>query len=340
MNEVQVTTLLDRLGSQIDVGPAPVERVADAGSRRLRARRSAQIAGIAASVSVITIGGLALRPDHDAAGPTASQQSTWRGTPPTEEQLLGTWRPLVLRGEDVPVRAVDEGRVVLTFTHRMQGIGWSGYDGCNGWGGWVYLGPDGSFATLDNGSTRKVCYARMPFTEVDAVMGAATVRLVNEKLVLYDKSRTPLGVFVRVKQVSPPDRQVRFPGQPPTTAELLGRWRLLGSAEGEPAVVREGGARFISFEGGPAGISYGGSDGCNATGGHAHLDSVGGFSTSRSYTTLRGCVGPDGQQIHQRNAVNVVEQASQVRLVDGNLRFYDHADRLLGILRPFPIIVN
>lgn len=347
MNEVQVTTLLDRLGSQIDVGPAPVERVADAGSRRLRARRSAQLAGVASAVAVIAVGGLALRPDHNAAGPTASQQSTWRGAPPTEEQLLGTWRPLVLRGEDVSVRSVDEGRVVLSFAHRMRGIGWNGYDGCNGWGGWVYLGPDGSFATSNNGSTRIACYKRMPFTEVDAVLGAATVRLVHEQLVLYDKSGTPLGVFIRTKQISRPDRQVPLPGRVPAESELVvGNWlgpigsvpSFLGSRTLKTAVTFE--HDVVVAIPNASSLSWRGYDGCNWTSGYVHLTSDGRFWTTHDGTTLRGCSGPGGHQIHPVSAVDIVEAATRVRLVDRKLRFYNNAGQLLGILRPYPGVIN
>ncbi|MBA3266144.1 MAG: META domain-containing protein [Nocardioidaceae bacterium] len=105
----------------------------------------------------------------------------------------------------------------------------------------------------------------------------------------------------------------------PTGAEMLGTWRAIG--------IRGRQVAEITFDHDNAWMSWRGYDGCNWVNGRVDLGPNGAFSTHHNSTTLRLC-GPPRER--KPTAANSVVGASQVRLVNGHLTFYDATDSLLG----------
>jgi hypothetical protein len=70
MNEREATDLLDKLGSQVTVGPPPVKRVLEDGKRGLSRRRRLLTTSAVAAVSLVIAAAALVRPGTSVEGPT------------------------------------------------------------------------------------------------------------------------------------------------------------------------------------------------------------------------------------------------------------------------------
>jgi hypothetical protein len=121
---------------------------------------------------------------------------------PTEADLLGRWRPVVLLGNDVRTL-----RPLVAFERTQSGLGWSGYDGCN-WGtGQVDLREGGVFSTSHNESTLRGCTApgadEGTFVTFQVLERATRIRLQEGRLSFYNNDNTRLGTFIRATEAEP-----------------------------------------------------------------------------------------------------------------------------------------
>jgi hypothetical protein len=193
----------------------------------------------------------------------------------------------------------------------------------------VHLGSGGAFSTSGNGFTRRACLPprHKPFSEVDAVLHAAYVRLVGHRLALYDDSRIRLGIFSRIYITTPTNPEVRLPGRVPSEADLIGAWRPALLGDGPWAAIPDlYPGQWLAFDTQSGGLRWHGEDGCNSVGGRASLGATGSFSTTGFDSTLVGCLGPGGKPTYTE--ANVMLHASQVRLVGHGLAFYHGGTRL------------
>lgn len=121
-----------------------------------------------------------------------------------------------------------------------------------------------------------------------------------------------------------------LPGRAPTAKELIGNWQpteIFGQDVTDPAfpdVSRS--ALSISHRANAlAWSSY--AQGCSWTSGRIDLGADGSFSTYANVTTGRGCMGPS---LPTGQSVGIVAKATQVRVNDGELLFFDDTETLLG----------
>jgi hypothetical protein len=327
MNEDQVTALLDRLANRVEVSSPPEQQVAGKGRKRLRRRRGAELVGVVAALSAMSIGGFALRlnPNPNMTSPSvATLSTTMPGRAPTKAELRGSWRPVWLSGFAIGLSSDPYPGQTLYFGNRPNGFGWQGTDGCTGWGGQVHLGEQGAFATSDNAHTRVRC--QTAGTEVEAVLKAAYIRLAGGRLELYDRSHARLGVFVRFYPTEPPPGPNPI-GTVPTEADLVGAWHPAELGQGPWAAVPNLYAgQWLVFDNRNGGLHWEGEDGCNSVSGQARVDSAGSFSTSGFASTLVACTGRAGKPRYTE--VDAILHANQVRLVGKGLAFYDGATRI------------
>lgn len=114
------------------------------------------------------------------------------GTAPVAADLIGTWRLQPAPDSDT----ADDGRTDLTFSaDGSEQLRWSGYDGCNGQGGSVKLGSDGTFALTFGDATLIAC--DHDGSAVLVMEAAHHVRLDAGQLTFYDGDNERLGTFVR-----------------------------------------------------------------------------------------------------------------------------------------------
>ena len=79
------------------------------------------------------------------------------------------------------------------------------------------------------------------------------------------------------------------------------------------------------------GITWRGFDGCSVTKGSVtYRVGTGAFSATGSSTTRGACLGLSYSP-PSASGVDVVAEATHVRLVDGDLHFFDAGDRLIGV---------
>ncbi len=328
MNEDQITTLLDRLASQVDVAPPLVERVADTGRRRLRWRHGIQVASTAAVVAALAGGGVVLQQERAADGLATNQA-------PTVNALVGTWTPTMLAGNPTPPEGLSARPITFSREQGATGqLSWSGNDGCPRVVGPVRLGANGAFHASVGSTISTQCLGvrgSLPFSSVSAVTGASHVRIAAGRLMLTSPSDTTLGIFVRSRPTEPSPGPSLVPGRAPTEADLLGTWRpaLLGAGPW-PAIPDLYPGQWLTFDN-TGGIRWHGEDGCNSVAGRARLGADGSFTTSDVSTTLVGCIGPGGKPPYTE--LDVMLHATRVRLVDHGLAFYRGGTRL-GLFLP------
>lgn len=101
MNDDEATMLLDRLGTQVEVGSPPIKDIFTDGNRVKRRRRGLQVAGSAAVVFALALGGYALKP-----GPGVENATTVAPTPTVTTGVTGLVTP-------PGSRLVGEGGVVV-----------------------------------------------------------------------------------------------------------------------------------------------------------------------------------------------------------------------------------
>jgi META domain/PASTA domain len=122
------------------------------------------------------------------------------GEAPSEDDLVGTWRPSRIGAGDhlAQVRRVSGSPVVLTFAHLYPWLSWEGYDGCNWTSGRVHL-DGGSFNTSQNGTTTRGCLRLhvQPPSIPEIVETAASVTVSGPHLRFYDSDNRLLATFVR-----------------------------------------------------------------------------------------------------------------------------------------------
>ncbi len=114
--------------------------------------------------------------------------------------------------------------------------------------------------------------------------------------------------------------------EPPTEQDLLGQWRAVGElarqlkSAGYPET-----SLVLGFSQSDQKFWWGGSEICNGTAGRFTVGADGAFSTFHAATTLNGC----GEDANVVTVPRVLVEATQVRLVDGQLRLYKE-DSLLA----------
>lgn len=349
MNEDDITTLLDRLGRDIEVAHAPVVAVTDAGRQRLRWRHRVQVGAVAAVVLALGGGGLAIQQQltADTTGPNQpAAAATW--TP----SLVGAWTPIFLRGSSTPTHPTAEP-IVFAREHASGVLMWRGSDECNGYDGVFRVSQGGAIRLGANETATPRCAWLRGAPSLDSSVGVVTsasrVQLTGHRLLFTDASGTLIGIFVRYYPTVLPPVPSPLPGRVPTKSELtVGNWigpigevaPALGSTTQRSTVTFEHHVAIPSIPN-ATNLTWSGYDGCNWVNGFVLLSSSSGFSTLGNSTTLRGCLTRSGPASPQRvTAADIVEAATQVRLVDGMLAFYDVAGHRLGTLRPYPGVIN
>jgi hypothetical protein len=212
MNGDDAMTLVREAADTLpELPPPPAERLIE-GGRRIRRRRSVAFAalGSAAVVMVAAFAAIGLRPSGDDASLPATQHTATSASPlpgrvPSEADIMGSWRAVTLLGQqvsigaDAPAWADDD--LTLQFS-RMEGQLWDGISpNCNTGAARVRLGPSGQFSTFRGAVTARLCtapgYVAPTVTVDEALAKAALVRLDGDKLLLFDRSGSPVAVFQR-----------------------------------------------------------------------------------------------------------------------------------------------
>ncbi len=328
MNEDQVTTLLDRLGQDITVAPAPVDAVTDTGRRRLRRRHGFQVVSTAAAVVVLVAGGLVLQQQLVADRPATTNQAPV--VAPSIEDLVGQWTPIMLAGNPRPPEGRSAEPITFALARGTGRLTWNANDGCLQVGGPVRLGPEGAFHASVRYRTELHCLGirgSLPLTQASAFTLASRVQIHNGTLRLTSDSGSRLGVFVSDQAPQQPPGPTLTTGRVPTEADLTGAWRPIELGPGPWATVPDPyPGQWLAFDNVGGTLRWHGEDGCNSVGGRARLGATGSFATSGLYSTLVGCSGPGGKPPHTE--VNVMLNATAVRLVDHGLAFYQGDTRL------------
>lgn len=155
-----------------------------------------EVASIQSSVTVIS----SARPDDlpDAISPASAPPT---GQAPNRSELIGTWRPLNLLGEDVRrTRELNGNRTVISFAEGPTGLVWTSYDGCNWTNGTARLSGSGAIATKSRSTTTRGCIgptAPLEIANTEVIEGADTVRLQGTTLRFYASDGRLLGEYER-----------------------------------------------------------------------------------------------------------------------------------------------
>ena len=113
----------------------------------------------------------------------------------------------------------------------------------------------------------------------------------------------------------------------PTEADLLGQWRALGKlSQRLESVGFPYKSSVLEFRQRDGQFSWAGNDECNRWSGRFKVSAHGGFSTFQTISTAVGCPYPFAVV----TVPEVVTKATQVRLVDGQLRLFDEEGSLLA----------
>jgi hypothetical protein len=127
---------------------------------------------------------------------------TFSGGMPSEDDLLGTWRPSQIgHGPHIAkvLKAITGSPQLLRFFRTgYPWLSWSGDDGCNETYGRVQL-EGGTFSTSHNATTLVGCPNFDRFSIPGIVTAAATVTLDNGHLRFYDSDARLLATFVRAR---------------------------------------------------------------------------------------------------------------------------------------------
>lgn len=115
-------------------------------------------------------------------------------------------------------------------------------------------------------------------------------------------------------------------GHVPTEQHLLGLWRDVGLARQLENAGFPDQSSILEFSQRGGKFWWGGTDDCNSVGGRFKVDAGGAFSTFQVDTTLVRCPS----RIAIVTVPEVMEQATQARLIKGQLRVFDEEDSLLG----------
>jgi hypothetical protein len=155
---------------------------------------SAQESQLTATVSVGSSAAHVTRPS------TAVPRPRHPGRPPSLEELIGTWRPVRLLGEDTRgMRRINGNRPTVTFGEFALGLGWTAYDGCNWTSGRALLRQSGRFSTSHQTTTDRGCIGPPPTATSRTRrlwLGATRVELRRGRLYFYDAGQ-PLAAYVR-----------------------------------------------------------------------------------------------------------------------------------------------
>jgi hypothetical protein len=161
----------------------------------------AATAALAALAIPMTSTWSSAQPSHTRVDDSRSASSTARtvGHAPTRRELIGTWRPTTLLGEDVSAKASINGSpVTLRFADSGPSAGWTGYDGCNWASGPFHLGEAGVFSATWKYVTLRGCHPyRVTTHNVDVIEKAHRLVLRGGRLVLFDAAGHRIGTYVR-----------------------------------------------------------------------------------------------------------------------------------------------
>lgn len=276
---------------------------------------------VAVAVSLVTVASCASSQSADVSGQGESTSPSGRAVP-TEDDLLGHWRAVGELEEQLYNAGFSGRSIELSFSQSDERFEWESNDGCNSLAGRFEVSADGEFSTSHVIQSDMACPSveRDVVTVPDVITKASQVRFVDGELRLYEEDSL-LATFVRGRGTTETLQVV-------TEVDLLGRWRAVGVLARE---LREGLSepRFLilSFGQRDRQFWWEGADYCNSSVGWFGLDSDGALSTSPGSYTVRYCPSYIREIV---TVPEVVMKATQVRLVDGQLRLYEE-DSLLAI---------
>lgn len=136
---------------------------------------------------------------REGSAPPPTTPAQVEGRAPTQDELLGTWRPISLFGEEETRTTIDGTALDLRFISQPEGFGWKAYDGCNWTSAFAELSTTGGLKSASDASTtlRGCTRPAEAKQNVEAIQGAKQLELRGSHLVLRDADDNVIGEYVR-----------------------------------------------------------------------------------------------------------------------------------------------
>lgn len=156
---------------------------------------------VLAAVSALLISSLVGCSATDDDPPNSTEPTHAQGRAPSQDDLVGSWRPVRLFHEAEKRTMMNGDPLDLRFADQPEGFGWRAYDGCNWTGAFIEIGENGDISLLDDpATTMRGCVGpegRARSRNVEAVTEARRMELRGKMLVFLNADNEVIGEYAR-----------------------------------------------------------------------------------------------------------------------------------------------
>jgi hypothetical protein len=144
-------------------------------------------------------GDAASSPSSSTSAPAKNAIAQREASPSlSRDDLIGTWRPVLLFGRDVHRVRINGSPLTVRFQRTPQ-RGWTGYDGCNWTSGPFHVGRSAAFSATARTTTAIGCLPRRRgwSSNVTVMTRAGRVAVSAGRLSVYGPNGRRIGVYFR-----------------------------------------------------------------------------------------------------------------------------------------------